>query len=61
MTMSPGFSQRAISSTVLPAKAAGTITHAARGPVSFETNSSSERAPVAPSDSSWATASGWMS
>ena len=52
MTMSPGAKCAAMSFTVAAASAAGTMTHAVRGAVSSAANSSSERAPTAPSLSS---------
>ena len=55
MMMSPSANRAASSSTVSPVKAAGTMTHAARGAVSLATKSSSEVAPVAPSPSSSST------
>jgi len=61
MTVSPASIRFASSATVLPANAAGTITHAARGFVSLATKSSRDSEPVAPSDSSSATESGFTS
>src|SRR5664280_1456448 len=52
MMMSPSSSSSASCSTVEPVMPAGIITHAARGLVSFATNSGNVRAPVAPSASS---------
>src|SRR5579875_2346757 len=61
MMMSPSSIRSATCCTTLSVMPAGIITHATRGFSSFWTNSSSERAPTAPSPSSWLTVSALVS
>ena len=61
MTMSPASMRRGDLVDDRAGDAAGTITHAARGGVSFATKSSSDARRTAPRDSSCATASGFTS